>query len=275
MILSSGDGALRHRRGRPGRRRTPSAVNTGVTIEGSPTCNSMSGCPRPIRSPPPTCCRPSAREAEDRGVNAIWVGEHVVTFDDYASRYPYADDGRIPLPAETGLLEPFTTLAFLAALTTRVRLGTAMCLLPQRNPVYTAKEVATLDWLSHGPRRPRRRRRLAARGVRSPRGSLGTPRGPHRRLPRRPAEPVVRGPLVLLGRLLHPGPLHPVSRNRSRTRIRPIHIGGESDAALRRTARLAQGWHSFNRPPGRSGRPPGPTDRAPGGRGPLPRPTSP
>jgi alkanesulfonate monooxygenase SsuD/methylene tetrahydromethanopterin reductase-like flavin-dependent oxidoreductase (luciferase family) len=74
----------------------------------------------------------------------------VVTFEDYASSYPYSDDGRLPLPAETGLLEPFTTLAFLAALTTRVRLGTAMCLLPQRNPVYTAKEVATLDWLSNG-----------------------------------------------------------------------------------------------------------------------------
>ena len=91
-----------------------------------------------------------AREAEARGVHGIWVGEHVVTFEQYASRYPYAEGGRIPMPSGSGLLEPFTTLAFLAAVTTSVRLGTAMCLLPQRNPVYSAKEVATVDWLSGG-----------------------------------------------------------------------------------------------------------------------------
>ena len=68
----------------------------------------------------------------------------------YESRYPYADDGRIPAPPGSGLLEPMVTLTYLAARTTTVRLGTAMLLLPQRNPVYTAKEVSTLDWLSDG-----------------------------------------------------------------------------------------------------------------------------
>ena len=89
-------------------------------------------------------------EAEQRGVGTIWVGEHVVLFDEYGSAYPYAQDGRIPVPPGTGLLEPLSTLSFLAAHTTTVRLGTAMVLLPQRNPVYTAKEVSTLDWLSNG-----------------------------------------------------------------------------------------------------------------------------
>lgn len=88
--------------------------------------------------------------AEARGVNRIWVGEHVVLFDEYASSYPYSGDGRLPVGGETGLLDPFVTLAFLAAHSATVRLGTAICLLPQRNPVYTAKEVATLDWLSGG-----------------------------------------------------------------------------------------------------------------------------
>ena len=78
------------------------------------------------------------------------MGEHVVLFDEYESRYPYAADGKIPAPPDSGLLEPLNTLSFLAAHTTTVRLGTAMLLLPQRNPVYTAKEVATLDWLSGG-----------------------------------------------------------------------------------------------------------------------------
>lgn len=54
------------------------------------------------------------------------------------------------MAADTGLLEPLGALAFMAGVTSSLRLGTAMCLLPQRNPVYTAKEVATLDWLSGG-----------------------------------------------------------------------------------------------------------------------------
>ena len=71
-------------------------------------------------------------------------------FEQYESRYPYAEDGRIPAPPGSGLLEPLVTLTYLAARTATVRLGTAMLLLPQRNPVYVAKEVSSLDWLSGG-----------------------------------------------------------------------------------------------------------------------------
>ena len=71
-------------------------------------------------------------------------------FDDYESQYPYAADGRFPGGADTGLLEPLTALTYLAAVTDRVRLGTGICLVPQRNPVYTAKQVADLDSLSGG-----------------------------------------------------------------------------------------------------------------------------
>ena len=91
-----------------------------------------------------------AEGAEARGVGTIWVGEHVVLFEQYESHYPYAEDGRIPAPPGSGLLEPMVTLTYLAARTSTVRLGTAMLLLPQRNPVYTAKEVSSLDWLSGG-----------------------------------------------------------------------------------------------------------------------------
>ena len=96
------------------------------------------------------------RESEDRGIATVWVGEHVVLFEQYASSYPYAADGRMPAPSGSGLLEPMVTLSYLAACTKTVRLGTAMLLLPQRNPVYTAKEVSSLDWLSGGPGRPGR-----------------------------------------------------------------------------------------------------------------------
>ena len=93
-----------------------------------------------------------ATACEDRGVASIWVAEHVVLFDAgaYGSKYPYSSDGRFPARGEFGLLEPFNALSFLAACTTRVRLGTGIVLVPQRNPVYTAKEAATVDWMSNG-----------------------------------------------------------------------------------------------------------------------------
>src|SRR5262245_45537393 len=88
--------------------------------------------------------------AEECGFHSIWMAEHVVLFDDYRSRYPYAADGRIPALGESGFYDPFDALSFLAAHTARIRLGTGICLVPQRNPVYTAKHVAGVDCLSGG-----------------------------------------------------------------------------------------------------------------------------
>ena len=90
-------------------------------------------------------------EAEQRGVGTIWVGEHVVLFDEYALVLPLRRGRPHPRSPRTPACWSRSPLSrFLAAHTTTVRLGTAMVLLPQRNPVYTAKEVATLDWLSNG-----------------------------------------------------------------------------------------------------------------------------
>ena len=91
----------------------------------------------------------AARFIEQAGFHSLWVPEHVLLFPDYASRYPYADDGRVPGNPQ-GVLDPFTALTFIAAQTRRVRLGTGICLVPQRQPVYTAKMVADLDYLSGG-----------------------------------------------------------------------------------------------------------------------------
>jgi len=188
-----------------------------------------------------------ATEAEERGFATIWVGEHVVLFEEYASAYPYADDGKIPAPPGTGLLEPLNTLSFLAAQTSTVRLGTAMVLLPQRNPVYTAKEVATLDWLSNG-------RVDFGIGV----GWLEEEfRAVDVSWPRRGAR--TDEYLAVLDTLwtddtssftgefysLEPCQMFPKPVQAPL----PIHIGGESDAALRRVARAGHGWHTFNRAP--------------------------
>ena len=69
-----------------------------------------------------------AVEAEERGFATLWVPEHVVLFDEYRHEYPYAADGTLPAPSDSGLLEPFTVLAHLAAVTSPIRLATAICL---------------------------------------------------------------------------------------------------------------------------------------------------
>jgi probable F420-dependent oxidoreductase len=92
----------------------------------------------------------TATAAEQVGFHSLWAPEHVVLLDQYASRYPYSGDGRIPLPTQTDLLDPFLALTFAAAHTKKIRLGTGICLLPERNPVVTAKEIASLDKLSGG-----------------------------------------------------------------------------------------------------------------------------
>jgi probable F420-dependent oxidoreductase len=83
-----------------------------------------------------------ARQAEDLGYDSAWAGEHVVL---PSPRVP-------PAPMEPGdpILDPLVHLAFVAAATTRLRLGTGIIILPQRNPLVLAKQVATLDVLSKG-----------------------------------------------------------------------------------------------------------------------------
>jgi len=98
---------------------------------------------------PPDFIAGAAKRIEAAGFAAVWVPEHVLFFPDYASTYPYSDDGKVPGNPD-GVLDPFSALTFVAANTTTLRLGTGICLVPQRQPVYTAKMVADLDYLSGG-----------------------------------------------------------------------------------------------------------------------------
>jgi probable F420-dependent oxidoreductase len=98
----------------------------------------------------PQMIRDFGRRAEDIGLDSIWMGEHVVLFDKNTFGYPGSKDGRIPVPEGGGMLDVVATFGFLAAATSKVRLGTGVALIPQRNPLYTAKEICTLDWLTGG-----------------------------------------------------------------------------------------------------------------------------
>lgn len=88
--------------------------------------------------------------AEAHGFDSLWTVEHVVIPKGYASPYPYNRSGRAPGAETSDIPDPLVWLAFVAARTTTIKLATGILILPQRNPVVTAKEVATLDVLSNG-----------------------------------------------------------------------------------------------------------------------------
>jgi len=89
--------------------------------------------------------------AEAGGITTAWTVEHVVVPSGYDSTYPYDASGKMAGGAEDfDLPDPLIWLAWAAAHTTTLRLGTGILIVPQRNPLITAKEVATLDHLSGG-----------------------------------------------------------------------------------------------------------------------------
>ena len=91
-----------------------------------------------------------AMTAEQCGVESMWTVEHVVIPQDYKSPYPYSSSGKIPGGEDVAIPDPLLPLSFVAAITKQVKLATGVLILPQRHPLYVAKEVATLDVLSNG-----------------------------------------------------------------------------------------------------------------------------
>lgn len=88
--------------------------------------------------------------AEENGLESVWAIEHVVVPDGYESQYPYHESGNMPFSDRMDLPDPLMWLSYVAALTTKVNLATGILILPQRNPLVLAKEVATLAQLSKG-----------------------------------------------------------------------------------------------------------------------------
>jgi probable F420-dependent oxidoreductase len=186
--------------------------------------------------------------AEGLGFDSLWVAEHVVLFDEYGSKYPYSPDGKIPARPTSGVLEPLTSLAYLAAVTSRIRLGTGILLVPQRNPVYTAKEAANVDWLSGG----RLDLGVGVGWLAEEFRAVGVP------WPRRGER--TRSYIEVMRRLWcdeiseYKDEFYelPACRQFPKPVQKPhvpIHFGGESDAALQRVADVGQGWYGFNLEP--------------------------
>ncbi len=91
-----------------------------------------------------------AKLVEELGFESLWCIDHALMHLEYDSKYPYKKGGRTPLPAEGSMPDPLIMLSYLAAHTEKIRLGTAMLVLPQRHPIILAKELATLDRYAEG-----------------------------------------------------------------------------------------------------------------------------
>ncbi len=185
-----------------------------------------------------------ARAAEMAGFATLWAGEHVVMLEGPDTPYPYAADGRIAVPADADWLDPFATLTFAAAATSRLTVATGVLLLPEHHPLVVAKQAASLDVLSRG------RVRLGI-GIGWSAGefaALGIPFEGRAGRTREYVE-VLRmlwredvasfgGRFVEFGSVRsYPKPV--------RRRI-PVVLGGNSDTALRRVAAYGDGWYGFN-----------------------------
>ena len=87
---------------------------------------------------------------EAAGFESAWTVEHTVIPAGYESTYPYSPSGRMGPRDDFPIPDPLIWLSYVAAATARIRLATGILILPQHNPVITAKQVATLDCLSGG-----------------------------------------------------------------------------------------------------------------------------
>ena len=91
-----------------------------------------------------------AKLAESLRYESVWTFEHVIVPIDYESKYPYNSSGKMGMPPETNFVDPLIALTAVAAVTKEIRLGTGVNILSQVNPLYMAKQAASLDFVSNG-----------------------------------------------------------------------------------------------------------------------------
>ena len=178
------------------------------------------------------------------GFATLWVGEHVISAETSASRYPYSASGRIAVPAEAAWNDPMITLSFAAAASTTIKLATGVLLLAEHNPVIIAKQAATLDQLSHG-------RLLLGVGIGWSREEFDALGIPFAGRAKRTEEYVAamralwrddvasfHGEFVDIDNVES-------TPDQQRHHV-PIILGGNRDSALRRVAAYGDGWYGFN-----------------------------
>jgi probable F420-dependent oxidoreductase len=179
--------------------------------------------------------------AENCGFESLWTVEHVVIPKGYQTPYPYSKDGKIPGGEDVAIPDPLLPLGFVAALTKKVRLATGVMILPQRHPLYVAKELATLDLLSGG----RTILGIGSGWLKEEFDALGLDfhvRGA------RTDEAIqalracwCESPSSFHGKHFNFGPLMSFPKPAQKSGV-PVHIGGHSPAAAKRAGRLGDGF---------------------------------
>ncbi|NGO12554.1 LLM class F420-dependent oxidoreductase [Streptomyces sp. HC44] len=189
----------------------------------------------------------TARRIESMGFAHLWLPDHIVLFERYAPNYPYSSDGLPPLGPRQGWYDPLFGLAAAAGTTTRLRLGTNVLILPQRNPLLLAKQIVALDHLSAGRVdvgvglgwSPEEYAALGVpyerRGARADEYIAAMTRIWKDELAAYEGEFISFSDVVALPK--------PVQQPRP-----PVLVGGQSPPALRRAARHGDGWISWMLP---------------------------
>ncbi len=180
------------------------------------------------------------QKAEEVGLESVWTFEHVIVPVDYASKYPYSDNGKMAVTPETNFVDPLLALTAIAANTEKQRLGTGVNILSQASPLYLAKQAASLDLISGG-------RFMLGVGIgwlREEFDALGVPferRGARFDDYLQAMRKVWSGDVVehksdfvqWTGFKSHPLPVQQPF---------PVHIGGSKGKAFDRIAKYAEGW---------------------------------
>lgn len=184
----------------------------------------------------PAVAKRIAQRAETLGFDSLWTGEHVVL--------PDPREAPSPAPPDFAMLHPSTSLAYLAGVTERVKLGTGITLIAQRNPVVLAKEMASLDVVSGGRLllgigAGYLHQEFAALGVNfHERGARTDEYVAAMRALWNDEAPSFNGRFVRFDNVqAMPRPVQAGGP--------PVIVGGASDAALKRTVDYAQGWYGF------------------------------
>lgn len=184
-----------------------------------------------------------ARLAESLGYHSVFLADHILVPRGLVSKYPYSRDGGFPYDPDKDWLDPLVALGYLAGQTRTIRLGTSVTVVPMRHPIVTAKQIATADHLSGG-------RVIFGAGVGwmaeefALLGESFHDRG-------RRMDEYLRLMKVLwtepnphfTGEYFQIAECGFAPKPVQKPHV-PIWIGGESPAALRRAARLGDGWHS-------------------------------
>ncbi|HXD91236.1 MAG TPA: LLM class F420-dependent oxidoreductase [Candidatus Binataceae bacterium] len=189
-----------------------------------------------------------AEHADRLGFATLWSPEHVVLFDHYESAYPYSDDGQFLAAGNIDLTDPFITMSYVAARTSRIRLATGICLVPERNPLILAKAIASVDSLSGG-------RVALGVGIGWSSEEFAALGIPFERRAQRTCEyiEVMRqlwreDKSSFKGEFVNFTDVRSYPKPTQRGGV-PIIFGGESLPALRRVARYGNGWFSVKLTP--------------------------